>query len=500
MSPRRFLPLAAALAAAIPARGVYPGPPESLPIASGQHQLFLDDFVVGHLYRVDRVIHQPRKDEGNPLIRPDIPTDGVQIQTRDAPSWDEQEKVWKVWYWIGDGSPGDTTGFARSKDGIHGEKPNLGLVEKFGNRNNNLVTVKDEPDAFVQHVFLDPNAAPDRRYKGMIGPYSRRPCVSADGFTFIALPVPPIPAQDESALDWDSLGRQYFMTVKHVGPFGRSVYLSVSRDFEKWTAPALIYHTDALDQVLGAAHIRKVEANPRMWHPTINRPSEYRSEIYFMPVFAYEGQYIGMPNYFESSGFIPLPIGNQDGTNSVKLASSRDMRCWTPVGDRRHFLPISEMGPGKWDTGQVFATSHPIRRGNELWIYYTGIDVRYRPPHLHARGGIGLARLRLDGFVSLHAGPEEGIFETRAIKFEGERLFINADIKGGSIRAEIVDYSERVIQPGRSRAESLPVTGDGLRSELRWQGKDGVKDLRGQVVRIRFYLKNADLYSFWPET
>ena len=490
---------AAILAGAISSRGAYPGPPESLSLVPGQRQLFLDDFVVGHLYRVDRLIHQPRKYEGNPVIRPDLPTDGVEIQTRDAPSWDEKEKIWKTWYWIGDGSPGDTTGFARSPDGIHWEKPNLGLVEKNGNRNNNLVTVKDEPDAFIQHVFLDPTASRERRYKGMIGPYGRRPCISADGYVFTALSVPPIPSQDESDLNWDSLSKQYIMTVKHVGPFGRSVYLTVSRDFEKWTDPKLIYHADSLDQALGARQIREVEANPRMWHPTINHPSEYRTEIYFMPIFAYEGLYIGMPNYFEASGLIPLPVGNQDGTNSVKLACSRDLCCWTAVGDRRHFLPISEMGRGGWDTGQVLATSHPIRRGNELWIYYSGLDVRYRPSTARARGGIGLARLRLDGFVSLHAGAEEGIVETRPIRFEGERLYVNADASKGRIRAEITDFSERMVLKGRSRDRSLLLSADSLRSELRWQGSDGMKDLRGQVVRIRFYLENADLYSFWLE-
>lgn len=133
------------------------------------------------------------------------------------------------------------------------------------------------------------------------------------------------------------------------------------------------------DQQLGEKHIRAIEADPRMWRPTINEPKEYNTEIYNMPIFVYEGLYIGLPLYFESSGRVPLPIGNQDGTNSVKLTCSRDLRSWTRVGDRTHFIPISPLGKGQIDTGQVVPSSHPIKMGNELWFYYSGLDVRYRP-------------------------------------------------------------------------------------------------------------------------
>lgn len=167
----------------------------------GERQLFLDDFVIGDLNGLTRVIHQPRKFEGNPVIRPDLPTDGQAIQVRDAPAWDEAEKVWKVWYFRygDDGNGAGAPGFARSKDGIHWEKPVLGLVESFGNRNNNLATVKDDPEAFIQHVIIEPNAPPARRYKGLTGTRGsrpgREPLVSADGFTFTRLPVPPIQAR-----------------------------------------------------------------------------------------------------------------------------------------------------------------------------------------------------------------------------------------------------------------------------------------------------------------
>ncbi|MDB6169266.1 MAG: hypothetical protein JWM88_2130 [Verrucomicrobia bacterium] len=473
-------------------------------IAPGERQLFLDDFIIGDLDRVSRVIHSPRKYPGNPVILPDLPTDGGTIQLRDAPSWDETEQVWKLWYYrMGeDGNGAGGPGFARSKDGIHWEKPILGLVESHGNRRNNLVTVKDDPKAFIQHVILDPRAAPERRYKGMIGPRDRQPLVSADGLVFTRLEVPAIPSQDESQLNWDEAAHRYILTVKHNGPFGRSVYLSLSPDFEHWTKPVWIYSADTQDQILSEEYLRGVEANPRMWRPTINEPREYNTEIYNMAVFRYEGLDIGLPNYFESTGRIPLPRGNQDGINSPKLACSRDLVAWTHVGDRRHFLPVSEMGPGVWDTGQIMASSHPIRHGDELWFYYSGLDVRHRPnvPRVsdEYRGAIHLAMLRLDGFVSLHAGSDEGFVDTRPVRLEGGRLFVNAVASGGRICAEITDREGRNVLPGWSAEQCTAGTGDHLRFELAWRGHE-LSELRGREVRIRIRLKDADLYSFWLE-
>lgn len=482
---------------------------ETLPFGTpvlepGVRQLFLDDELIGDLNQVTRVIHSPTKHAGNPVVRADVRTDGKTIQIRDAPSWDEEEQIWKLWYirFGDDGNGAGGSGYATSTDGIHWKKPDVGVVEAYGNRHNNLVMVQGDPTAFTQHVFIDPHAPTESRYRGMIGPHGRQPIVSADGFVFRKLNVPEIPSADESHINWDESRQQYVMTVKHNGPYGRSVYLTLSDDFETWSKPELIYHADAMDQILGARYLQEVAANPKLWHPTINHPDEYNVEIYNMPVFRYEGLYIGLPTYFESSGRIPKPRGNQDGVSSPKLVSSRDLRSWTRVGDRAHFIPISEMGGDTLDTGQILAASHPIRMGDELWFYYTGIDVRHRPnvPVVidEYRGGIHLAKLRLDGFVSMRGDADGGFLDTRPVQLKGNRLFINGTSEGGHITAEIMDREGRYAFPGWGQDDCKPVTGDQLGAELKWEGRD-LSELAGQQVRIRFHLNSADLYSFWIE-
>ena len=202
--------------------------PDNLPYATpiiqpGERQLFLDDYIIGDLNGLSRVIHQPVKYAGNPVVRADIPTDGTTIQIRSAPSWDESEQVWKLWYirFADDGNGAGGSGYATSKDVIHWEKPVVGVVEVRGSKQNNLVIVKDDPTAFTQHVFIYPHAPPESRYRGMIGPHDRQPIVSADGFVFTKLEVPSIPSQDESHLNWDETTGQYILTVKNSGPYGR---------------------------------------------------------------------------------------------------------------------------------------------------------------------------------------------------------------------------------------------------------------------------------------
>ena len=464
---------------------------EHYSVPTGERQLFLDDFLLGDVYNVERVIHQPVKYEGNPVILADQPWEGSSIQIRSAPVWDPEDELYKLWYF----GP-HATGLATSTDGLLWRKPMLGLREHQGSTENNLVVVEGEPEVFIQHVILDPDAPSSRRYKGLTGYRDRRPLISSDGRVFQLLDVPAIPSQDESHLNYDEKEKRYIATVKHRGPFGRSVYLSTSSDFEHWTPPELIFHADQLDQELGRRRISELLANPKLYTPYIKNPDEYNVEIYNMPVFPYEGIYVGLPNFFESSGRTPPPHNNQDGVNSVKLSTSRDLLRWTKVGDRDSFIPVSEFNDRNLDSVQILAASRPLVMGDELWFYYTGINRRYSPK-ADGAGGIHLAKLRRDGFVSFH-GDEGGFVETRAIRFEDSRLFVNVNAAAGDIRVEIIDARGRDELEGWEAEKCVPIRGDHLRAEVEWQGRE-LRSLVGKTVRFRFRLRDAHLYSFWLE-
>lgn len=64
----------------------------------------------------------------------------------------------------------------------------------------------------------------------------------------------------------------------------------------------------------------------------------------------------------------------------------------------------------------------------------------------------------------------------------------------GSIKCEIQDDSGKPI-PGYSLEECDEIIGDSLNHPVRWNGVSELKALAGQPIRLRFELKDADLYS-----
>ena len=112
-------------------------------------------------------------------------------------------------------------------------------------------------------------------------------------------------------------------------------------------------------------------------------------------------------------------------------------------------------------------------------------------------GAILLAKLRLDGFVSMDAGELKGTLLTVPLHLKGRRLFVNVDALDGEVTAEIFDSRGREVMGSFSVEHSQPVRGDHLEAELKWSGGADLSVLGDKQVRIRFHLRRARLYSFW---
>ena len=110
--------------------------------------------------------------------------------------------------------------------------------------------------------------------------------------------------------------------------------------------------------------------------------------------------------------------------------------------------------------------------------------------------------LRTDGFVSVHADYEGGELVTRPLLFEGTNLVLNYSTSAaGSIRVEVQD-SEGNPMPGFGLDESPLIWGDQIDSVVRWErahsaatSKEPLKRFAGRAIRLRFVMKDADLYS-----
>jgi hypothetical protein len=98
--------------------------------------------------------------------------------------------------------------------------------------------------------------------------------------------------------------------------------------------------------------------------------------------------------------------------------------------------------------------------------------------------------LRTDGFASTHAGYTPGTLLTKPLVFRGNRLQLNfATSAAGSLQVEILDGNGRVL------ATSEELAGDEIGRVVSWKGLPDVAWLAGRVVRLRFTLKDADLFA-----
>lgn len=462
---------------------------------SQNKRLFLDDHHIESMQGLTRVLHRPVKHPGNPVLRREHRWEDAGLQSRTPPQWIPEEGVWKLWYLASETRWGDAPDvchmcLATSADGIVWEKPLLHVFNYHGSVANNVfLTSLFENIVYAPHLTGTPY-----HYRGLAGALGRWPVASKDGVSWKATGAARIESGDESFMTYDETTGLYLATVKVNGPYGRAVALSTSSDFWNWSEPELNFHADEHDQVLGKERIEAALADPNRLVPsTAPVPEKFRTDVYNMPVFPYEGLYVGLPCMFDQTG--PLPTGNQNGFLYVELVSSRDLKTWHRVADRAVFIGS---GPkGTYDCGMIISVGRPVVRYDELWFYYNGFTITHGPcDPVAAPQGICLATLRLDGFVSLDAGEREGELRTRPMPVSARHLFVNVDAPAGALRAEVLT-TEGVPVPGFSLDRCVPVVGDRLKLEVKWEGQDDLSALMGADVQVRFTLSQADFYAFW---
>ena len=482
---------------------------------SGVKFLFIDDSHVHRMSGTARIFHQPVKHKG-PVLCPEQPWEQVRLHLWSAPVWSEEKSRWRMWYFGSDGSSkGLVPLYAESADGLTWNKPRLGLVSWNGSSSNNLFDLGFEARSAKENRIVllrdDGEANSAERFKGLVRVSGKlRVLVSADGLVWKPLDSEPITSDDEYRLNYDDHNRRFLVTAKRNDDdgLGRRVTLATSNDFLHWTKPALILSADRTDQEIGRRRLEECLRDPDRRHPQFVRPDEFFTDIYNMPVFPCGDMYLGLPTLFHHSGpFAHSTAWNQDGISYPSLVSSHDLQTWNRLS-RQPFIPHSRLSDEhNYDHGAIQA-NRPVRNGDELWFYYHATRFTHLKQEVIERAGlrkspdepmgaIYLARLRLDGFASLHAGEEPGVVVTRPVKVTGPRLFVNADAAGGEVRTQIVVPGSRDALSGCSLSDNMPLKEDRICASVQWREDVDFSPLVGREVQLEFQLRNAHLYSFW---
>jgi len=176
------------------------------------------------------------------------------------------------------------------------------------------------------------------------------------------------------------------------------------------------------------------------------------------------------------------------GLSDICFLSSRDGLRWERSFREAWIRP--GMDQKNWhERSMSFGSGLVETAPGELSMY---MIENYRTPEAHIRR----MTLRKDGFISVHASDLGGEFTTHPLKFEGSLLRINYSTSvTGSLGVEVLnDFSRPVL--GFTLKDSGEIFGDHLQQRVRWNGRDDLSSLEGQVIRLRFVLRDADLYSF----
>jgi len=500
-SRRDFLKTTAAGVAAltVPATGLT-GPlfaqeerhAEIISMPAGAVQLFVEMDRIDSHHNIQRKFHTAQKYSANPVIGAVKPWEDRR-STWGSVIYDDKERVFKAWYGGQSGQkkefiPGQFADcsvlcYATSPDGIHWDRPNLGMHEVHGTKDNNVVIGDDHHNGLAhwESFALDPlETNPERRFKALgwssfdwNGPLSGiYSMTSPDGVHWTHTPEPVFryhprpgtndlgPVGDAQSLMIDTLRRRYIAFLRRIPHRA----FSRSSDFVSWTPPAM-----------------SLEA----------RSDEDGNTIYNHMGFVYGDRYLGQLTY----------LHKKDPTRTnvdIWLISSNDGEQWNRPETGRPLIEVGDIG--EWDRFNVRLTgSPPIRVGDKLHFYYRNTANRHSPyvgnDNTQIGGGIGLATLRVDGFASVAAGYDGGQVTTKPFRFEGSSLFVNAVANSGRLTVEVLDEGRQPL-PGFSRESCLVISADSVNHLVRWQNDVRLEQFKHRPIRLRFHLENARLYSY----
>ncbi|REJ90151.1 MAG: hypothetical protein DWQ45_15885 [Planctomycetota bacterium] len=434
------------------------------------------------------------------------------------------------------GTHGQFCCYAESDDGIHWRKPALGLHEFEGSRANNIVMVRQKVGDAMSvpgepAVFKDdnPDAPADARYKALL-PADRLPEDNRRGLLAFKSPdgLHWSPMSDEAVINagafdsqnlafWDAERGQYraywrYFTgggddLKEVwNPQGdRAIRTAVSHDFLHWEEQADLEYVDSPSEQL---YTNQVKPYYRAPHLLIGFPTRYVER----------GHQDGPDHEARASAG---PERTDLWSPSLRALPELENRLWRAKASERYGRALTEgllmasrdgvvfkrwnegflrpgiERPGTWNYGHQFIAWHPVEtKGmleggpNELSLY--AVESYWTDTSDLLRR----YTLRLDGFVSVQAPLSGGELVTQPIVFSGNTLWLNfATSAAGSVRVEIQNEQGEPL-PGYSLEDCEELFGDTLDRPVVWKSEADLAELAGRAVRVRFELRDADLYSY----
>ncbi|MBD2703523.1 hypothetical protein IC229_22955 [Spirosoma sp. BT702] len=445
-----------------------------------RREIFVDHYLIDKMEDVTLVLHHPR-DEG-PVFFFDKPWESTTPAYITLLADDGLLRAYyRGGYKRSDGKFSENTCYAQSKDGITWEKPALGIIDVNGSKDNNVV-VDEAPFTHNFCPFIDKNPAakPDQKYKAFGGTNKSGlvPFISADGIHWKKMQEKP--AITEGLLDsqnvpfWSELEKQYVCYFRSWTGTGERGYRSVSRA----TSADFIHWTKAVEMSYG------------------NTPHEHLYTQQTSPYFRAPHIYIAIGSRFvphrqimteEQLQELKVDPSQHKGLSEPFLMSSRGGNVYDRTFMEAFIRPA--IGLNHWSARTNYPSLNVVPTGKDQMSLYVNQDYAQPTGHLERYS------LRVDGFSSVKGPYKGGAFTTKAFTFTGKEFEINYSTSvAGEIRIAIQDENGKDI-PGYSLLDSQELVGNEIARTVSWDGNSDLSKLISKPVRLRIYLKDADLYS-----
>jgi hypothetical protein len=480
-----------------------------------RRELFVDDYLIDRQSGIDLRLHPPTPREI--VLVYDSPWEGNGCTFRTI---FRDGNVFRMWYTGGNFFNEDATKigghpifycYAESSDGIHWKKPELGICEFNGSKQNNIVWTAPDADNFMVFKDTNPDCRPGEKYKAVAqgkrhadGPTGLHAFKSPDGMHWTDLGEDLIISK--GAFDtlnvafWDNERGKYFCYVRDysarekANTFAgenydpeknkRIICVSTSNDFLHWTDPEPLIYEDSPSEQLYTNNVQPYYRAPQIF---VGFPTRYVNR-------SWSQAFISLPDLEHRQRRMKFEPRFGTVVTDGLFMSSRDGRTFNRWNEP--FFRAGIERKHNWLYGDCYVN---------CGIIETAAEDSSAPPELsfyveenHSKTNAERTRrytLRIDGFVSASAPRAGGEIITKPITFAGDQLSLNFTTTSvGGILVELQDADGAVI-PGFSREECCEIFGDNLDRKVEWKSNGKVSDLAGKPIRLHFIMRDADLYA-----
>ena len=483
---------------------------------SSQRELFIDRYLIDKFNGTFLKLHEPYPMEKSIII--DKPWEGAGNAGNGVICLDGK---YLMYYRALDPSDPNDMGkscVAFSDDGIHWTKPAL---QPEG---TNYVLTED--GQFISG-FLDtrPGVPKNERVKGFLAKtrsgiphtvfndpggvkylefYS-----SEDGLTFRRMDTQPTlevnmfnGLDGGNSMSWSEAEQQYVFYFRYSviqptdhGSFSmrRSVARMTSKDFYNWSTPEEMRCSRTPEQFY-VNNTFPYHRAPQIYISLAARFMERRrvlsdeqaQELPLVPEAALEAQFAGTDPSNINAWLHAALVG--DCSDGVLLST----RAGSAVYDRTFMEAYVRPGLGysNWVTRTNYPFSGVFQIDENTMSFYVWRD------YMQTTWYVQRMALRTDGFASLSAPWDGGCAITKPFTYTGNILEINYRTSAaGYIRVELTDEDGNIL-PGFAAQTCEEIIGDEISRQVRWASGYPLSRWENKPVRLRFIMKDADIFSF----